>query len=64
MFIIGRSEENFEDPTSFKPHRWMRGNEGEHLHTFAWLPFGFGQRSCIGRRLAELEIYTLLSKVN
>ena len=40
----------YTDPTSFLPERWLRrGEEGDQAtHPFAFLPFGFGPRACIG----------------
>ncbi|NXF79938.1 CP27B protein, partial [Sclerurus mexicanus] len=32
-------------------------------HPFASLPFGFGPRSCVGRRLAELQLHMALAQV-
>ena len=47
VYYTGRDPANFRDPEQFLPERWLR-DEMEHKHTFAWLPFGFGPRMCIG----------------
>ncbi|XP_071959482.1 1,25-dihydroxyvitamin D(3) 24-hydroxylase, mitochondrial-like [Antedon mediterranea] len=59
-YSITRNPEYFDDPLSFKPERWLHRVKGESLNNFLMLPFGVGVRSCIGRRLAEQEIHTLL----
>ncbi|KAM6216045.1 25-hydroxyvitamin D-1 alpha hydroxylase, mitochondrial [Rhynchocyon petersi] len=51
----------FPDPDSFNPARWLR--KGPAPHPFASLPFGFGKRSCMGRRLAELELQMALAQL-
>ncbi|KAK7081225.1 hypothetical protein SK128_013556 [Halocaridina rubra] len=33
------------------------------LHSHAFIPFGVGSRSCIGRRIAETQLYMLLAKL-
>ncbi|MDQ2964039.1 MAG: cytochrome P450 [Pseudomonadota bacterium] len=50
--------ENFADPTSFRPERWLDAGDraGEGHNTRAFLPFGAGPRFCPGRHLAMLEI--------
>ena len=49
----------------FLPERWLRDENGKKsdLNAFTSLPFGFGVRMCLGRRLAEALIYTLITKL-
>ena len=55
----------FERSKEFIPERWLKNNtdascpHAKDAHPFAYLPFGFGPRMCIGRRFAELEIEVL-----
>lgn len=59
---IFKDERYFSRPNEFLPERWL--NKDEKFHPFAFLPFGYGVRSCIGRRLAELEIICLATEVS
>jgi len=56
------SEKYFEDPRSFNPERWDR-ETGKKFHPFTTLPFGYGPRSCIGKRLAEMELHLTLARI-
>lgn len=62
---ITKSERFFKNAHKFDPHRWERAEVGaELIDPYANLPFGFGARMCIGRRIAEQEIYLSMIKVN
>ncbi|XP_071958333.1 cytochrome P450 27C1-like [Antedon mediterranea] len=62
-YAMSRSEEVFENANEFQPERWLRENVDSKLNAFASLPFGFGTRMCIGKRLAEMEVRILLAKI-
>ena len=49
-YCTARSEKYFEDPLEFKPERWLRENRGEY-HAFSILPFGYGVRMCLGKKM-------------
>ncbi len=61
-YIPCREEKFFPNALQFIPERWLKENKSE-THPFLLLPFGFGPRMCIGRRIAEQEIYLLLIKI-
>ncbi|XP_042143444.1 probable cytochrome P450 301a1, mitochondrial [Ixodes scapularis] len=66
-YVASRLEENFTRADQFLPERWLkRDDEGRQdwaLHPFASLPFSFGPRMCLGRRMAELEVWIMLVKL-
>ncbi|XP_026462560.1 cytochrome P450 12b1, mitochondrial-like isoform X1 [Ctenocephalides felis] len=63
-----RVKNQFPDWNKFLPERWLRTEtEGvpsaKCAHKFAYMPFGFGPRMCVGRRFAELEMEVLVSRL-
>jgi cytochrome P450 family 49 subfamily A len=71
--IISNQERYFPEPKRFEPERWLKNSQCQSetglcpvrkpIHPFASLPFGYGRRMCLGRRFADLEIQTLITKV-
>ncbi|XP_025204934.1 probable cytochrome P450 49a1 isoform X1 [Melanaphis sacchari] len=61
-YAISNSSRYFSHPEQFLPERWLK-NSGYKHHPFASLPFGYGKRMCLGRRFADLELQTVVSKI-
>ncbi|XP_052071886.1 1,25-dihydroxyvitamin D(3) 24-hydroxylase, mitochondrial-like isoform X4 [Mytilus californianus] len=65
--LMCKDERFFPRPTEFIPERWLRDTEGELMKSrnfpFAYNPFGYGQRSCLGQRFAENEIFIAVTKI-
>ncbi|NXR18044.1 CP27B protein, partial [Cinclus mexicanus] len=74
-YATSRDSRFFPAPDAFHPERWLRhrdigdtpgdtpGHSPGPKHPFASLPFGLGPRSCVGRRLAELQLHMALAQV-
>lgn len=62
QWVMQHKPEWFPDPEAFKPERWTPGFERE-LPTFAYFPFGWGARNCIGQPLAMLQLQLMLATV-
>jgi cytochrome P450 len=58
---ITKSDRFFKNSTKFDPTRWDR--EDTEINPYSTLAFGFGARMCIGRRVAEQEIYLTIIKI-
>ncbi|XP_017020150.1 probable cytochrome P450 12a5, mitochondrial [Drosophila kikkawai] len=60
------SEEYFPKASDFLPERWLRNandsaggcpaNDLKTKNPFVFLPFGFGPRMCVGKRIVEMEL--------
>ena len=54
--VACRLKEFIEDPDDFRPERWIDENSKSKIHNFLVLPFGYGQRGCIGKSIAETSM--------
>lgn len=68
MSSLSKEGQYFREPTKFIPERWLKDGmpdacpEAKSSNPFVHLPFGFGPRSCVGRRFAEMELNVLLTR--
>ncbi|KAF7493730.1 Ecdysone 20-monooxygenase [Sarcoptes scabiei] len=58
-----RLEKYFQQPNRFRPERWIDPDEKATIHPFSLLPFGYGNRLCLGKRFTESEIYLTTVKL-
>ena len=58
----GRSQQ-LRDPDTFLPDRWLPGDPDAAVLRELYMPFSAGPRTCIGERLAEMEMRMILAPV-
>ncbi|KAG6452805.1 cytochrome P450 315a1, mitochondrial [Manduca sexta] len=67
IYTSGRDINNFSRPEEFLPYRWDRNDprkkELMNHNPSASLPFALGSRSCIGKKIAMLQITELMSQI-
>jgi cytochrome P450 family 135 len=59
ILITHAREENYRDPESFRPERFLEGE----VATNTWIPFGGGVRRCIGAGFSLMEGVAVLREV-
>ncbi|RFU27151.1 hypothetical protein B7463_g9175, partial [Scytalidium lignicola] len=61
-YTIHHNASLFTDPWEFRPERWVEGSEQERENLKKYvIPFTLGRHGCIGRNIAFLEQYIVLS---
>lgn len=64
IFEINRNDQYFEDPHEFKPERYLGSTEEERKEAKKyWVPFGRGNRTCVGQTLAYVITVQTVAKV-
>jgi cytochrome P450 len=61
LYAIHRLPQLWDDPEGFDPDRWLDGRAEVARKAGAYLPFGAGQRRCIGEHLGMLEARLVLA---
>ncbi|KAG6443747.1 cytochrome P450 CYP12A2 [Manduca sexta] len=63
---LSRMEKYYPRPNEFIPERWIADKSDPlyygNAHPMVTLPFGFGLRSCLGRRIAQLEMEIFVTR--
>ncbi|CAH1638272.1 unnamed protein product [Spodoptera littoralis] len=67
IYTSGRDEQYFSRATEYLPYRWdrmdIRRNDIVNHVSSASLPFALGARSCIGKKLAMLQMKELITQM-
>lgn len=72
QYTAGRCNDNFPDAEQFQPDRWNRiavaktGNEcslNNVKRPMATMPYAIGSRSCIGQKIANMQMHYVLTEV-
>ena len=61
--VINRNPDYFPAPEKFNPDRWANDLE-KKLPKGIYFPFGDGQRICIGKGFALMEVVLLLATIS
>ncbi|XP_038061587.1 cytochrome P450 2F2-like [Patiria miniata] len=60
VWAIHNDPEIWQDPAEFKPERFL-GEDNEIIKDACLIPFSAGNRVCVGRHLARMEIFVFFS---
>jgi cytochrome P450 len=60
--VIHKDEKFWQEPEKFIPERF-ESEASKHRHRYAYLPFGFGPRGCIGARYSIVEMQWVMSMI-
>ncbi|CAK1580374.1 unnamed protein product [Parnassius mnemosyne] len=68
IYTSGRDEQNFSNANVFLPYRWDKNdprkeNLSNHVPS-ASLPFALGARSCIGKKIAMIQLMEVIQQVS
>lgn len=67
-YVVSHDHTQFARADEFMPERWLRADRVTpgpfRHHPYSFIPFGVGVRGCVGKRVAEMEMYFALCGVS
>lgn len=61
--ISNRIPEDFPDPDSFDPGRYVEPRQEDLLNRWTWIPFGAGRHRCVGSAFAMMQLKAIFSVI-
>jgi cytochrome P450 len=62
QWVLHRHPDFWEDADTFRPERWDPAH-GQKAPQWAYFPYGGGSRMCLGKPLAQLELFLVLPMI-
>ncbi|MBF6419794.1 cytochrome P450 [Nocardia farcinica] len=59
--ISNRLPEDFPDPDTFDPGRYIDPNQEDLVNRWTWIPFGAGRHRCVGAAFALMQLKAIFS---
>ncbi|MFE3444690.1 cytochrome P450 [Nocardia sp. NPDC059180] len=59
--ISNRIAEDFPDPDTFDPGRYIDPNQEDIINRWTWIPFGAGRHRCVGAAFALMQLKAIFS---
>ncbi|WP_040792415.1 cytochrome P450 [Nocardia paucivorans] len=59
--ISNRIPEDFPDPNTFDPGRYIDPNQADLVNRWTWIPFGAGRHRCVGAAFALMQLKAIFS---
>ncbi|MGW1737308.1 cytochrome P450 [Nocardia sp. NPDC001965] len=59
--ISNRLAEDFPNPDSFDPGRYIDPNQEDLINRWTWIPFGAGRHRCVGAAFALMQLKAIFS---
>lgn len=59
--ISNRIPEDFPEPDSFDPGRYIDPNQEDTANRWTWIPFGAGRHRCVGAAFAQMQLKAIFS---
>ena len=61
--VSNRIAEDFPDPDTFDPARYLEPRQEDLINRWTWIPFGAGKHRCVGSAFAMMQLKAIFSVI-